>query len=141
MGVTVASSELSCGHEQLEDELLLLDLTVVNSYAPVNSEKEAKRPEAVITASSIKRKQNKYTNTFPSTYNLLSLAVSTCGTLGSDKQALAKTMAITSICIQGDMPTGLERPAVDVCEMAHPSCRFSLVLQLAFSQSTGYHLC
>lgn len=44
MDITVAYSELLCGHEWLEDGNLLLNLTALNPCAPTNLDKEARSP-------------------------------------------------------------------------------------------------
>ena len=42
----------------------------------------------------VERKKNKYRGSFPATYSLLPLAMSTCGKVGSDVHALIKELAI-----------------------------------------------
>ena len=48
-------------------------------------------------ADAVKRKKNKYRGSFPATYSLLPLAMSTCGEDGSDVHALIKEPAIRRV--------------------------------------------
>lgn len=66
MDIVVTNSELFRRHEPWEGKNLLLDLTVVNSCALLNCEKEVREPGAVITAA-VKRKTNKNRDMIPIT--------------------------------------------------------------------------
>ena len=48
-------------------------------------------------ADAVERKKNKYRGSFPATYSLLPLAMSTCGEVGSDLHALIKELAIRRV--------------------------------------------
>ena len=48
-------------------------------------------------ADAVERKKNKYRGSFPATYSLLPLAMSTCGDVGSDVHALIKELAIRRV--------------------------------------------
>ena len=45
----------------------------------------------------VERKKNKYRGSFPASYSLLPLAMSTCGDVGSDVHALLKELAIRRV--------------------------------------------
>ena len=140
MDVTVGPSSLFRGHRRREDRHLLLDLTVVNPCAPSNLDREVTRP-GVALAEAAKRKHNKYRGTFPATYTLVPLAISMCGTLGADTQALIKAMAVRRVDLTGTALTGQARAAAEGRETAHLRRRFSFVLHQALSSRTRHHLC
>ena len=119
---------------------MLLNLTVVNPCAPSNFNKEVARP-GIALIEAAKRKHNKYRGTFPATYSLPPLAISMCGTLGADTQALIKAMAVRRVDLQEPMLTGQARAAAEGRETAHLHRRFSFTLQQALSQRTRFHLC
>ena len=48
-------------------------------------------------ADAVERKKNKYRGSFPATYSLLPLALSTCGEVGSHLHALIKELATRRI--------------------------------------------
>ena len=71
---------------------LLLDLTFVNPCVSSNLEGTARQTGKHL-AEVVERKKNKYRGSFPATYSLLPLAMSTCGELGPDMHALIKELA------------------------------------------------
>ena len=71
---------------------LLLDLTIVNPCVSSNLEGAARQTGKHL-ADAAERKINKYRGSFPATYSLLSLAMSTCGELGPDVHTLIKELA------------------------------------------------
>lgn len=70
----------------------------------------------------------------------LSLTVSTCGTPGSDTQALDKAMAVRRVDIRENMPIGRARVVVEGRETAHLRRRFSFLLQHTLFKLTRHCL-
>lgn len=73
MDIAIVNSELFRRHKRREGKNLLFHLTLFNSCAPTNLEREANRSGATTTAA-VKRKQNKYWVVLPATYTLFTLA-------------------------------------------------------------------
>ena len=89
---------------------------------------------------------NKYTHThthgsFPATYSLLPLAMSTCGDVGSDVHALIKELAIRRVQHRSETYSNDSRHLAEGTEVARLQRRFSFVLQQALSFRTRHHLC
>ena len=89
MDITEAGA-LFDNHPRRKNKALLLDITIVNSYASSNLE-NAVRHAGKYLADAIERKKNKYRGSFPAIYSFLSLAISTCGEVGSDVHALSRS--------------------------------------------------
>ena len=70
-------------HPRHKNKALLLDITIVNPCAGSNLG-NAVRHVGKHLADAVERKKNKYRGSFPATYFLLPLAMSTCGDVGSD---------------------------------------------------------
>ena len=70
-------------HPRLKNKALLLDITIVNPCAGSNLGNAARHVGKHL-ADAVERKKNKYRGSFPATYSLLPLAMSTCGDVGSD---------------------------------------------------------
>ena len=88
-------------HPRLKNKALLLDITTVNPCTGSNLGNAARHVGKHL-ADAVQRKKNKYRGSFPATYSLLPLAMSTCGDVGSDVHALIKELAIrTSSTIGG----------------------------------------
>ena len=90
---------------------------------------------------------NKYTHThthtgsFPATYSLLPLAMSTCGDVGSDVHALIKELAIRRVQHRSETYSNDSQHLAEGTEVARLRRRFSFVLQQALSFRTRHHLC
>ena len=80
-------------HPRLKNKAILLDITIVNLCAGSNLGNAARHVGKHL-ADAVERKKNKYRGSFPATYFLLPLAMSTCGDVGSDVHALIKELAI-----------------------------------------------
>ena len=76
--------------------LLLLDIAIVDPCVGFNLENAVCHAGERL-ADAVEQKQNKYRGSFPATYSLLPLAVSTCGWTGSDVYAFIKELAIRRI--------------------------------------------
>ena len=85
----------------------------------------------------------KYTNThsFPATYSLLPLAMSTCGDVGSDVHALIKELAIRRVQHRSETYSNESQHLAEGTEVARLRRRFSFGLQQALSFRTRHHLC
>ena len=85
---------------------------------------------------------HKYQGSFPATYSIPPLAMSTCGEVGSDVHALIKELAIRRV---QRVPTSggysESQHLAEGTEVARLRPRFSFVLQQALSFRTRHHLC
>ena len=85
--------------------------------------------------------ENKYRGSFPATYSLLPLAMSTCGGVGSDVHALIKELAIRRVQHRSETYSNKSQHLAEGTEVARLWRRFSSVLQQALSFRTRHHLC
>ena len=76
MGITTEAGTLFDNHPRLKNKELLLDITIVNPCAGSNLGNAARRVRKHL-ADAVERKKNKYRGSFPATYSLLPLAMST----------------------------------------------------------------
>ena len=93
MDITTEAGALFDNRPRLKNKALLLDNTIVNGSNLGN----AARHVGKHLADAVERKKNKYRGSFPATYSLLPLAMSTCGDVGSDVHALIKELAIRRV--------------------------------------------
>ena len=96
MDITTEARALFDNHPRLKNKALLLDITIVNPCARSNLGKAAHHAGKNL-ADAVERKKNKYRGSFPATYSLLPLAMSTCGELGSGVHALINELAIRRV--------------------------------------------
>ena len=96
MDITTEAGALFDNHPRLKNKALLLDITIVNPCAGSNLGNAA-RLVGKHLADAIERKKNKYRGSFPATYSVLPLALSTCGEVGSDVHAFIKEIAISRV--------------------------------------------
>ena len=127
-------------HPRLKNKALLLDITIVNPYAGSNLGNAARHVGKHL-AHAVERKKNKYRGSFPATYSLLPLAMSTCGDVGSDVHALIKELAIRRVQHRSETYSHESQHLADETEVARLWRRFSFVLQQALSFRTRHHLC
>ena len=78
MDITTEAGALFDSHPRLKNKALLLDITIVNPCAG-SSLGNAARHVGKHLDDAVERKKNKYRGSFPATYSLLPLALSTCG--------------------------------------------------------------
>ena len=78
---------------------------------------------------------------FPATYSLLPLAMSTCGDVGSDMHALIKELAIRRVQHRSETYSNDSQHLAEGTEVARLRRRFSFVLQQELSCRTRHHLC
>ena len=107
--------------------MLLLDLTIVNPSISTDLE-NATRQAGQHLADAVERK-NKYRGSFPATYSLLPLAMSTCGGVSPDVHALIKELAIRWVKNMSEFHPEESRRLAEGTEIARLRPRFSFVLR------------
>ena len=140
MDITTEAGALFDNHPRLKNKALLLDITIVNPCAGSNLGNAARHVGKHL-ADAVERKKNKYRGSFPATYSLLSLAMSTCGDVGSDVHALIKELAIRRAQHRSETYSNESQHLAEGTEVARLRRRFSFVLQQALSFRTRHHLC
>ena len=96
MDITAEARALFDNHPRLKNKALLLDITIVNPCAGSNLGNVVRHVGKHL-ADAVERKKNTYRGSFPATYSLLPLAMSTCGDVASDVHALIKELAIRRV--------------------------------------------
>ena len=127
-------------HTHTHNKALLLDITIVNPCAGSNLGNAARHVGKHL-ADAVERKKNRYRGSFPATYSLLPLAMSTCGDVGSDVHALIKELAIRRVQHRSETHSKESQHLAEGTEVARLRRRFSFVLQQALSFRTRHHLC
>ena len=140
MDITTEAGALFDNHPRLKNKALLLGITIVNPCAGSNLGKATRRVGKHL-ADAVERKKNKYRGSFPATYSLLPLAMSTCGEVGSDVHALIKELAIRRVQHRSETYSNESQHLAEGTEVARLRRRFSFVLQQALSFRTRHHLC
>ena len=139
MDITTEAGALFDNHPRLKNKALLLDITIVNPCAGSNLGNAARHVGKHL-ADAVERKKNKYRGSFPATYSLLPLAMSTCGDVGSDVHALIKELAIRRVQHRSETYSNESQHLAEGAKVARLRRRFSFVLQQALSFRTR-HLC
>ena len=140
MDITTEAGALFDHHPRHKNKALLLDITIVNPCAGSNLGNAARHVGKHL-ADAVERKKNKYRGSFPATYSLLPLAMSTCGDVGSDVHALIKELAIRRVQHRSETYSNDSQHLAEGTEVARLRRRFSFVLQQALSFRTRHHLC
>ena len=140
MNITTEAGALFDNHPRLKNKALLLDITIVNPCAGYNLGNAARHVGKHL-ADAVERKKNKYRGSFPATYSLLPLAMSTCGDVGSDVHALIKELAIRRVQHRSETYSNGSQHLAEGTEVARLQRRFSFVLQQALSFRTRHLLC
>ena len=140
MDITTEAGILFDNHPRLKNKALLLDITIVNPCAGSNLRNTARHVGKHL-ADAVEREKNKYRGSFPATYSLLPLAMSTCGDVGSDVHALIKELAIRRVQHRSETSSNESQHLAEGTEVACLRRRFSFVLQQALSFRTRHHLC
>ena len=140
MDITTEAGALFNNHPQLKNKVLLLDITIANPCAGSNLGNAARHVGKHL-ADAFERKKNKYRGSFPATYSLLSLAMSTCGEIGSGVHALIKDLAMRRVQHRSETYSNESQHLAEGTEVARLRRRFSLVLQQALSFRTRHHVC
>ena len=140
MDITTEAGALFDNHPRLKNKALLLDITIVNPCAGSNLGNAARHVGKHL-ADAVERKKNKYWGSFPATYSLLPLAMSTCGEVGSDVHALIKELTIRRVEHRSETHFNESQYLAEETEVARLWRRFSFVLQQVLSFRTRHHLC
>ena len=140
MDITTEAGALFNNHPRLKNKALLFDITIVNPCVGFNLGNAARHVEKHL-ADAVERKKNKYRGSFPATYSLLPLAMSTCGDVGSDVHALIKELAIRRVQHRSEIYSNESQHLAEGTEVARLRRRFCFVLQQALSFRTRHHLC
>ena len=138
MDITTEAGARFDNHPRLKNKALLLDITIVNPCAGSNLRNVARHVGKHL-ADAVEPKKNKYRGSFPATYSLLPLDMSTCGDVGSDVHALIKELAIRRVQSRSETYSNDPQHLAEVT--ARLRRRFSFVLQQALSFRTRHHLC
>ena len=125
-------------HPRLKNKALLLEITIVNPCAGSNLG-NAPRYVGKHLADAVERKKNKYRSSFPATYSLLPLAMSTCGAVGSDVHALIKELAIKRV--QHRLETGRDRSSTSSAAILFCFTAGTLIPHASSSLQTGGGAC
>ena len=140
MDIITEAGALFDNHPRLKNKALLLDITIVNPFAGSNLGNAARHVGKHL-ADAVEWKKSKYRGSFPATYSLLPLAMSTCGDVGSDVHALIKELAIRRVQHMSETYSNESQHLAEGTEVARLRRRFSFVLQQALSFRTRHHLC
>ena len=140
MDTTTEAGALYDNDPRLKNKAFLLDITIVNPCAGSNL-RNAARHVGKHLADAVERKKKKYRGSFPATYYLLPLAMSTCDDVGSDVHALIKELAIRRVQHMSETYSNESQHLAEGTEVARLRRRFSFVLHQALSFRTRHHLC
>ena len=140
MNITTEAGALFDNHPRLKNKALLLDITIVNPCAGFNLGNAARHVGKHL-ADAVRRKKNKYRGSFPATYCLLPLAMSTYVDVGSDVHALIKELAIRRVQHRSETYSNESQHLAEGTEVARLQRRFSFVSQQALSFRTRHHIC
>ena len=125
MDITTEAGPLSDNHPRLKNKALLLDITIVSPCAGFNLGNAARHVGKHL-ADAVERKKNKYRGSFPATYPLLPLAMSTCSEGVSDVHALIKELAIRRVEHRSEEHSSEFQHLAEGTEVALLRRRFSL---------------
>ena len=140
MDITTEAGTLFDSHPRLKNKGLLLDITIVSPCTGSNLGNAARHVGKHL-ADAVERKKNKYRGSFPATYSLLPLAMSTCGEVGSDVHTLIKELAIRRVQHRSETYSNESQHLAEETEVARLRRRFSFVLQQSLLFRTRHHLC
>ena len=140
MDITTEAGALFDNQPRLKNKALVLDITLVNPCAGSNLG-NAVRYVGKHLADAVERKKTKYQGSFPATYSLLPLAMSTCSDVDLDVHALIKEPAIRRAQHMSETYSNDSQHLAEGTEVARLRRRFSFVLQQALSFRKRHHLC
>ena len=127
MDIATEAGALFDNNLRLKNKALLLYFTIVNSCAGSNLG-NATRHVGKHLSDAIKRKKNKYRGSFPATYSLLPLAMSTCGEVGSDVYAFINELTIRRVGNRSETLFNEFQHLAEGTEVVHLRQRFSFAL-------------
>ena len=110
------------------NKALLLEITIVSPCAGSNLGNAARHLGKHL-ADAVERKKNKYRDSFPATYSLLPLAMSTCGEVSADVPVPIKELAIRRVEHRSETHSNESQHLAEGTEVARLWRRFPFVLQ------------
>ena len=140
MDIATEAGALFDNHHRLKNKTLLLDIPIANPCAGSNLGNVARHVGKHL-ADAVERKKNKDRGSFPASYSLLPLTISTFGEVGSDVHAFIKELAIRRVEHRSETHSNESQHLAEGTEVARLRRRFSFVLQQALSFRTRHHLC
>ena len=126
MDITTEAGALFDNHPRPKNKALLLDIIIVNPCAGSNLGNAACHVGKHL-ADAVEGKKNMYRGSFPATYSLLPLAMSTCGEVGSDVHTLIKELAIRRVEHRSETYSNESQHLVKATEVARLRRRFSFL--------------
>ena len=126
MDIPTEAGALFDNHPRLKNKALLLDIAIVNPCAGSNLGNAARHVGKHL-AEAVEWKKNKYRGSFPATYSLLPLAMSTYGDVGSDVHALIKELAIRRVQHRSKTYSNESQHLAEGTQVARLWRRFSFV--------------
>ena len=140
MDITTEAGALFDNHPRRKNGAPLLDINMFDTCASSNVENAVRHARKHL-ADAVERKKNKYRGSFPATYSLVPLAMSTCDEVSSNVHAFIKELAIRReehrLVIHSNEPQHL----TEGTNVARLRQRLSFILQQALSFCTRHHLC
>ena len=124
MNIATEARALFDNPPRLKNKALLFDITIVNPCAGSNVGNAARHVGKHL-ADTVERKKNKYRGSFPATYSLLPLAMSTCSEVGSDVYALIEELAIRWVEHSSETCSNESQHIAEGAEVARLRWRFS----------------
>ena len=140
MDITTEAGALFGNQPRRKNKALLLDITIVNSCASSKLENTTRRA-GKHRADAVERKKYKYRSSFPATYSLLPLAMSTCGEVGSHAHTLIKELLIRRVEHRSEIHSNESQHLAERKEEACLRRRFYFVFHQALSFHTRHNLC
>ena len=131
MDITTEVGVLFGNHPRRKNRALLLDVAIVHPCASSNLENEARHAGKHL-ADVAEREKNKYRGSFPATYSLLPLAISTCDEAGSEE------LAIRRVEHRSEIHSNESQHLAEETDVARIRRRFSFALLQTGSGACGY---
>ena len=139
MDITTDAGKPFDNHPRLKNSAPLFDITIIHPCAGQFG--ECSTPSRKHLADAVERKKNKYRGSFPVTYSLLPLAMSTCDEVGSDVYTLIKELTRRRVDHRSETNSNDFQHLVEGTEVARLRRRFFFVLHQALSFRTRHHPC
>ena len=128
-------------HSRLKNKALLLDITIVNPCAGSNLGNVARHAGTHLADAVERKTNNEHRGSFPTTYSLFPLGMSTCGEVDLDVHALIKELAIRRVKHRSETHSNESQHLAEGTEVARLRRRFSFVVEQALSFRMRHHLC
>ena len=139
MDIITEAGTLFDNHSRRKNKAFLLDITIVNPCASSNLDNAACHAGKHL-ADAVEWEKNKYRGSFPASYSLLLLVMSTYGEAGSDVHTLIKKLAIRRIEHRPEIHSNDSQHLVEGREEARLWRWFAFVLQWALPIHTRHNI-